>query len=141
MVEERRNLKKRNAVVLAMSLPSSSSKKKITLTSSDGKLFEVEEAVARQSQTIKHLIEDGCADNGIPVPNVTSKTLAKVIEYCRKHADEGVAAQDRRAWDAEFVRVDQATLFDIIMVRFLFFISIIRDYRFLGLKVVILMEF
>ncbi|XP_050241704.1 SKP1-like protein 1B [Quercus robur] len=97
-----------------------SSSKKITLKSSDGEAFEVEEAVALESQTIKHMIEDDCADNGIPLPNVTSKILAKVIEYCKKHveatcADERTSDEDLKAWDTEFVRVDQATLFDLIL--------------------------
>ncbi|XP_028775351.1 SKP1-like protein 1A [Neltuma alba] len=94
--------------------------KKITLKSSDGEPFEVDEAVALQSQTIKHMIEDDCADSGIPLPNVTSKILAKVIEYCKKHVDaanseEKISEEDLRAWDADFVRVDQATLFDLIL--------------------------
>ncbi|KAA8536615.1 hypothetical protein F0562_029093 [Nyssa sinensis] len=58
-----------------------SSSKKITLKSSDGESFEVEEVVALESQTIKHMIEVDCADSVIPLPNVTSKILAKVIEY------------------------------------------------------------
>lgn len=101
----------------------SSSLKKITLKSSDGEAFEVEETVALQSQTIKHMIEDDCADNGIPLPNVTSKILAKVIEYCNKHvvdpdkADEKASDDDLKAWDADFVKVDQSTLFDLILVR------------------------
>ncbi|XP_068342140.1 SKP1-like protein 1A [Pyrus communis] len=98
----------------------SSSSKKITLKSSDGESFEVEEAVALESQTIKHMIEDDCADNGIPLPNVTSKILAKVIEYCKKHVDaaktdEKISEDDLKAWDQEFVKVDQATLFDLIL--------------------------
>ncbi|KAJ9172634.1 hypothetical protein P3X46_015849 [Hevea brasiliensis] len=100
-----------------------SSSKKITLKSSDGEPFEVDEAVALESQTIKHMIEDDCADNGIPLPNVTSKILAKVIEYCKKHVetpksdDRSSSADDGlKDWDAEFVKVDQATLFDLILV-------------------------
>ncbi|OAY22664.2 SKP1-like protein 1B [Manihot esculenta] len=96
--------------------------KKITLRSTDGETFEVDEAVALESQTIKHLIEDDCADNGIPLPNVTSKILSKVIEYCKKHV-ETPKSEDRpssvddelKAWDAEFVKVDQSTLFDLIL--------------------------
>ncbi|KAK8607442.1 hypothetical protein V6N13_053177 [Hibiscus sabdariffa] len=98
----------------------SSSGRKITLKSSDGESFEVDEAVALESQTIKHMIEDDCADNGIPLPNVTSKILAKVIEYCKKHVEapktEDRSADDElKSWDADFVKVDQATLFDLIL--------------------------
>ncbi|CAI8588554.1 unnamed protein product [Vicia faba] len=101
------------------------STKKIVLKSSDGEAFEVDEAVALESQTIKHMIEDDCADSGIPLPNVTSKILAKVIEFCKKHVD-AAAADDKpsedelKAWDAEFVKVDQVTLFDLILVYFVF---------------------
>ncbi|XP_030464830.1 SKP1-like protein 1B [Syzygium oleosum] len=96
------------------------SPRKITLRSSDGESFEVEEPVAVESQTIKHMIEDDCADNAIPLPNVTSKILAKVIEYCKKHvesakAEDRVNDDDLKAWDAEFVKVDQGTLFDLIL--------------------------
>ncbi|KAF7082383.1 LOW QUALITY PROTEIN: hypothetical protein CFC21_086256 [Triticum aestivum] len=79
------------------------------------------------------MIEDDCADNGIPLPNVDSKILSKVIEYCKKHvqaspklADSTDAssststaaaapAEDLKSFDAEFVNVDQATLFDLIL--------------------------
>jgi S-phase kinase-associated protein 1 len=32
------------------------------------------------------MIEDGCTDGGVPLPNVTGKILAKVLEYCNEHA-------------------------------------------------------
>lgn len=99
-----------------------SSSKKIVLKSSDGETFEVDEAVAVESQTIKHMIEDNCAGSSIPVPNVTSKILSKVIEYCKKHVDtpktdDKTAEDDLKAFDTEFVKVDQGTLFDLILVR------------------------
>ncbi|GLT91973.1 hypothetical protein SLE2022_098330 [Rubroshorea leprosula] len=100
----------------------SSTERKITLKSSDGETFEVDEAVALLSQTIKHMIEDGCADNGIPLPNVPSKILSKVIEYCKKHVEAPKSddratsvADELKAWDADFVKVDQVTLFDLIL--------------------------
>ncbi|GLT30758.1 hypothetical protein SLA2020_055470 [Shorea laevis] len=97
-----------------------STSKKIMLKSSDGETFEVEEVVALESQTIKHMIEDDCADNVIPLPNVNSKIVSKVIEYCKKHV-EGAADKEKavdeeiKNWDAEFVKVDQNTLFDLIL--------------------------
>ncbi|XP_058734530.1 SKP1-like protein 1A [Vicia villosa] len=100
----------------------STSAKKINLKSSDGEIFVIDEAVALESQTIKHMIEDDCADEtGIPLPNVTSMILAKVIEYCNKHVDAGksdgrsVDEDEIKNWDAEFVKVDQQTLFDLIL--------------------------
>jgi len=59
--------------------------KKITLK--DDEVFEVDEIVTLQSQTIKHMIEDGYADSGIPTPNVIGKTLVKVILYCENHVE------------------------------------------------------
>ncbi|KAG5551512.1 hypothetical protein RHGRI_009808 [Rhododendron griersonianum] len=79
-------------------------------------------AVALQSQTIKHMIEDDCADTGIPLPNVTSGVLSKVIEYCKKHAESPGPNDDDRAgndalktFDAKFIDVDQGLLFDLIL--------------------------
>ncbi|GMP44652.1 hypothetical protein CsSME_00013490 [Camellia sinensis var. sinensis] len=99
-----------------------SSTRKIILKSSDGETFEVDEVVALESQTIKHMIEDDCADNGIPLPNVTSKILSKVIEYCKKHVetpkseDRATGVEDElKTFDIEFVKVDQGTLFDLIL--------------------------
>lgn len=91
--------------------------------SSDGEAFDVEEDVICQSVTIKHMIEDGCSDGGIPLPNVTAATLAKVIEYCKEHAadddpekkEDKSAAEAMKKRDEEFIKVDQATLFDLIL--------------------------
>ncbi|KAJ6818914.1 SKP1-like protein 1A [Iris pallida] len=100
--------------------------KKITLKSSDGEEFEVDQVVAEESQTIRHMIEDGCAENGIPLPNVNSRILSKVIEYCKRHVEHAAASSSSKGddkstddeiktWDADFVKVDQATLFDLIL--------------------------
>ena len=97
--------------------------RKVNLMSSDGVTFEVDDTVALELQTIKHMIEDGFSDGAIPLPNVTSGILAMVIEYCKMHVEssksEDRSADDNlKAWDAEFVKVDVATLFHLIMVRF-----------------------
>ena len=90
-------------------------KKTLLLRSSDGETFEVEEAVALQLQTIKLVFGDDCANKEVTVHNVSSSILSKVIEYCKKHVDSG-DDDDITAWDADFVKVDQATLFDLILV-------------------------
>ncbi|KAK3429780.1 hypothetical protein EUGRSUZ_E01268 [Eucalyptus grandis] len=94
---------------------------KIILKSSDGESFEVEEAVALQSRTIDQMFkEKDFPDDGIPLHNVTSRILSKVIDYCKMHVvdtdrDSSVAGDDLKAWDAEFVKVDQGTFFDLIL--------------------------
>ncbi|KAI5344659.1 hypothetical protein L3X38_012536 [Prunus dulcis] len=92
--------------------------KKITLRSDDDETFEVEEAVAMQSQTIKHMVEGDSANGAIPLPNVTSIILAKVIEYCKKHHEEDVNGENKvdiKNWDTGFMKVDQSTVFDLIL--------------------------
>jgi Skp1 family, tetramerisation domain len=79
----------------------------------------------------------GAADTGItdpiPLPNVNSKILAKVVEYAKYHVEarKTVTSEDKplsekpskseeeiKAWDKEFVKVDQGTLFELILVSF-----------------------
>ncbi|MQM13821.1 hypothetical protein Taro_046750 [Colocasia esculenta] len=112
-----------------MAAAGGSGSKRYTLKSRDGEEFEVEDDVAVRSQTIKHLIEDNCADDTIPLANVTGKILALVVEYCRKHAqvetgggharstglEDQVLDEGLVAWDAEFVKLDQDTLFDLLL--------------------------
>ncbi|KAG5533170.1 hypothetical protein RHGRI_027402 [Rhododendron griersonianum] len=92
----------------------SSEKKLITLQSSDGEVFEIRASVAAQSTTLKNMIEDDCASGTVPVANVDGKTLAMVIEYCQKHADSEPDS-DLKAYDTEFLDVDQAVLYRLIL--------------------------
>lgn len=69
------------------------------------------------------------SENAIPLPNVTGKILQKVIEYCKHHKANPTPVSDEKKdekrtddiipWDQEFCKVDQATLFELILVRFL----------------------
>ncbi|KAL3144157.1 SKP1-like protein 1A [Trebouxia sp. C0010 RCD-2024] len=96
---------------------------KVKLRSSDQQMFEVEEDVAFQSLTVKNMSEDTGLDAPIPLPNVSSKILAKVIEYCKYHVDAEQKADDKpskteeeiKTWDLDFVKVDQSTLFELIL--------------------------
>ncbi|XP_024636222.1 SKP1-like protein 4 [Medicago truncatula] len=71
------------------------------------------------SFTLVNLIEDVFEDTRIPISEVTGRILAKVIEYCKKHVEaessDGKPSEDElKKWDAEFVKVDKPTLFDLI---------------------------
>uniref|UniRef100_A0A7S1V748 SKP1-like protein n=1 Tax=Sexangularia sp. CB-2014 TaxID=1486929 RepID=A0A7S1V748_9EUKA len=96
---------------------------KVILTSMDDQEFEVEKSVAEMSVTIKNALEDiGDVGAPIPLPNVSSKILAKVIEFCTHHAaKDGADKKDSKnsdeidEWDAEFCNVDQSTLFELIL--------------------------
>ncbi|MED6130278.1 hypothetical protein PIB30_000179 [Stylosanthes scabra] len=99
--------------------PIVSSKRIIKLVSSDGDVFEVEYEVALVSQTIEDLIkaDPAAASDEIPISAVKSKTLKKVIEYCKKHSEyESASSSSLEEWDAEFLKVDQPEkLFDLVL--------------------------
>ncbi|RUP49535.1 LOW QUALITY PROTEIN: putative negative regulator sulfur controller-3 [Jimgerdemannia flammicorona] len=68
----------------------------------------------------------GESDAPIPLPNVNSKVLRKVIEWCEHHRTDPPAPTDENTedrkrntdiedWDQKFMEVDQETLFEIIL--------------------------
>uniref|UniRef100_A0A2K5XYE4 S-phase kinase-associated protein 1 n=1 Tax=Mandrillus leucophaeus TaxID=9568 RepID=A0A2K5XYE4_MANLE len=81
----------------------------IKLQSSDGEIFEVDVEIAKQSVTIKTMLEDlgmddEADDDPVPLPNVNAAILKKVIQW-----------YDIPVWDQEFLKVDQGTLFELIL--------------------------
>ncbi|MBA0753165.1 hypothetical protein Gogos_021955 [Gossypium gossypioides] len=94
---------------------------KIKLRTSDQKVFKVEEAVVVQSLTIKYFYENGCPSSVIPVHSVSSDILSKILDYCKKYVNfaagkEDISPEELYEWDANFVKVDQNTLFNLILV-------------------------
>eukprot|EP01135_Chromosphaera_perkinsii_P006465 Nk52_evm1s508 gene=Nk52_evmTU1s508 len=102
--------------------------KVVKLQSSDGQEYSVDLNVAKMSVTIKNMLEDlgmDDDDNAIPLPNVTGPILSKVIDYCNRHKDDPPMTEedeskeknceDIEPWDAEFCKVDQGTLFEMIL--------------------------
>lgn len=98
----------------------------LKLQSSDGKEVEVAVDVACMSTLIKNMVEDSGTDEAIPLPNVKSEILEKVIEYCKHHKDnppEEIAKPLKTSnleevvsqWDAAFVDVEQDKLFELIL--------------------------
>jgi len=101
----------------------------IKLQSSDGETFTVEVQIARCSLTIKTMLEDLGMEEGeeetIPLPNVNAAILRKVIQWATHHKDDPVPTEedenkekrtdDISSWDADFLKVDQGTLFELIL--------------------------
>jgi len=101
----------------------------IKLQSSDGEIFDVDVEIAKQSVTIKTMLEDLGMDEDdeevVPLPNVNSTILKKVIQWCTYHKDDPPTPDDDEnkekrtddisTWDADFLKVDQGTLFELIL--------------------------
>ncbi|KAF5394836.1 RNA polymerase II elongation factor [Paragonimus heterotremus] len=102
----------------------------IKFASSDGEVFDVDVAIARQSVLIKTMLDDlGLEEQEdeepVPLPNVNAGILRKVIQWCTYHRDDPPPQEDdenkeRRtddipSWDQEFLRVDQGTLFELML--------------------------
>ncbi|OQR85536.1 S-phase kinase-associated protein 1A [Achlya hypogyna] len=107
----------------------STEERKVNLVSQDGDSFEVTQAVACVSELVKTMIADEEDEDGvreIPLPNVKSPVLAKVIEFCAHHVNNPMADIEKplksgdladvvSEWDAAFVDIDQEVLFEVIL--------------------------
>jgi S-phase kinase-associated protein 1 len=85
--------------------------------------------VAAMSKTIQNLMEDlrvdGVVDDSpIILPNVKHATLTKVLAYCEYHKDDVALTEEQQAeekakniegWDKDFVPVELAPLFELIL--------------------------
>jgi len=100
----------------------------VKLHSSDEKEFLVSKSILEMSVTIKNMLEDMATpdqpvpDAPIPLPNVNAKILDLVIKYCTYHHEHPTEEKkdERRTddiipWDLEFTKVDQQTLFELIL--------------------------
>ncbi|CAN4114299.1 unnamed protein product [Withania somnifera] len=86
----------------------------LTLKSSDGNVFEMESSIAVQSGTLKNMMEDDYYTL-IPLPNVDTKTLIKIIEYMKKHAEKTDSNEaEIKEFDKEFVKKSLHELFGVL---------------------------
>lgn len=106
---------------------------KIKLISSNDEEFEVSLAMAEMFGTVKNMLEDlgGGNDFPIPLPNVNSATLSKIIEYCEYELSKRPKIEEETAdttdsdtnnsiiedeWHQEYINsMDQAVLFEVIL--------------------------
>merc|ERR1711998_706509 len=104
-----------------MGLPTIMSKIEVTLTSKDDREFKVDAHVAIMSETVKSMMgvddetEIDPPEAAIPLPAVEGAILDLVIKYCQYHYDNKETKEEKKTWDAEFVKVDDDTLFSLIL--------------------------
>ena len=99
----------------------------VTLMSSDGKVFELDEVVASQSHIIKKVMEDLSTNTPVPLPLVSSDILEKVIQYCRYHVLHDANPNPRR--DMVFLETldDHETLLRLVLDRAMEFLQNLLD--------------
>jgi len=104
---------------------------KVILESSDHDNFPVEVEIAKMSTTIKTMLEDLGVNSEegneekIPLPNVRGEILRLVIQWAQQHRDDPPLPEDDDSrekrtddisqWDQDFLKVEQAILFDLIL--------------------------
>lgn len=92
----------------------------VTLKSSDGELFQIEEQVAKRCGLLNQMMnilgseETEC----IPLSAISAETLLKVIEWLKQYntsaGEESVENTKLSPWDETFFKVDNQLLMDII---------------------------
>ena len=97
----------------------------ITLQSCDGEVFHVDKTIAMKLKTVKTLLEDlgDEDDEAIPLPNVSSDILKRVIQWAEHHINDPEDDDDEKKappveippWDADFLNASLNTLVDINM--------------------------
>ncbi|KAM0935352.1 putative S-phase kinase-associated protein [Dioscorea sansibarensis] len=93
-----------------------SAQRKILLKSAEGEEFLVDELFVRGSKTIGNMIDDGCAEDGIPLPNVTAPVLSKILEYWKYHSGKSETDKDAKEFDKDFVKdAPSSVLFEVVM--------------------------
>jgi len=99
--------------------------KAITLVSSDGEKFQVTEKAARRSQLIKGIIDDYPDDPEVPLHNVKSSILQRIISYLEYYKDTEPREIEKPlpsnnfsdcvdAWDYQFIDLEIEIIFEII---------------------------
>jgi len=99
----------------------------VKLKFSEGDIFMVEPEMAYMSVLITGMIADSGTDEEIPLPNVKTAVLSKVLDYCQYHKGNPADAIQKplksrnlmecgiSEWDCEYVDIEQEMIFHIIL--------------------------
>lgn len=100
--------------------------KQITLVSSDGEKIQISEKAAKRSFLIKGILEDYPEDPEVPLHNVKSNILTKIVVYLEQYAESEPREIERPLpsnnfnecvdpWDYQYIDVELDTIFEIIL--------------------------
>jgi len=98
----------------------------LKLVSQEQEKVPVAKKVAMMSELVKTMAEGDKEEKEIPLPNVKSAVLNKVVAYMKYHVDNPAKEIEKplksanmnevvSQWDADFVDVDQELLFELIL--------------------------
>ena len=120
--------------------------------SKEGEMYEVPVGVAKMSNLVATTIDDDADDDDevreIPLPNVKDAVLAKVIEFCTHYKEEPMNTIQTplksskiedlvQAWYAEYVKVEQDLLFELVTAANFMDIKPLLDLTCLAVSVLI----
>jgi len=107
-------------------MASSEVARKVSLKSADDRVFQVDLDVIKMSVTIRTMLDDLGQENMeevIPLPNVRSEILTKVVDWATHHKDDPpiLEEDDQREkrtdditpWDQDFLKVGVQISFDL----------------------------
>jgi len=98
----------------------------LKLVSQEQEKIPVPKKVAMMSELVKTMAEGDKDEKEIPLPNVKSAVLNKVVAYMKYHVDNPAKEIEKplksanmnenvSQWDADFVDVEQELLFELIL--------------------------
>ncbi|KAK1441863.1 skp1/btb/poz domain superfamily like protein [Babesia gibsoni] len=101
----------------------------VKLISSEGDVFTVDRKALSMSTVLNNMLmhyDEDSEVEPVPLKNISTSTLAKILDYCRFHVDNPAKPIPKplrtnklsdvvSQWDLQFVDVDKEVLFDIMM--------------------------
>ncbi|KAH0773451.1 hypothetical protein KY290_010588 [Solanum tuberosum] len=93
-----------------------SSEKLITLKTSNGEEFKLDEAIVVRSEVIKNIVQDvDCTSNAIPLFNIDGKSMTTMVKYWKTRWEEGVTEDQLKNFDQDFLKMSHSELLGVVL--------------------------